>query len=55
MIARPISQSFSLSDRKLSSSVIWVMRWRQVGLPEGGHGFYPDRQRRQRLPSKAMM
>src|SRR5262249_18537906 len=27
-IARPITQSLSLSDRKLSSSVKWVMRWR---------------------------
>ncbi len=28
-IARPIPQSLSLSDRKESSSVKWVMRWRQ--------------------------
>ena len=28
-IARPITQSLSLSDRKESSSVKWVMRWRQ--------------------------
>ena len=28
MIARPITQSLSLSLRKLSSSVNWVMRWR---------------------------
>jgi hypothetical protein len=27
-IARPITQSLSLSDRKLSSSVKWVTRWR---------------------------
>jgi len=28
MIARPITQSLSLSDRKLSASVMWVTRWR---------------------------
>jgi hypothetical protein len=27
-IARPMTQSLSLSDRKLSSSVKWVTRWR---------------------------
>jgi len=27
-IARPITQSLSLSERKLSSSVKWVTRWR---------------------------
>ncbi len=28
MMARPITQSLSLSLRKLSSSVKWLMRWR---------------------------
>jgi hypothetical protein len=27
-IARPITQSLSLSERKVSCSVKWVMRWR---------------------------
>ena len=43
-IARPITQSLSLSLRKLSSSVNWVMRWSPAaergslqGSPEGSY------------------